>query len=186
MNVKQPLVPAINRSRLEFLFDGVFAIAMTILVLELKVPELVDRHSIQELARALAHQAPTFASYLLSFGMLGILWYRHNLQYQHFRVITGSMLVLHFIQLAAAAFFPFCAALMGRYPTNGLSQLVYISCILVYAWASLANWVIAGRSGSLGPETAAADFLRSRNKLFRGCLGLSAVFVIYLIRVLAN
>ena len=186
MNVKQPLVPAISRSRLEFLFDGVFAIAMTILVLELKVPELVDRHSIQELARALANHTPTFVSYLLSFGMLGLLWYRHNLQYHHFRVITRSMLVLHFVQLAAAAFFPFCAALLGRYPTNGLAQLVYMSCILVYAWASLANWVIAKRSGSLGSETGAEDFLRSRNKLFRGCLGLSTVFVIYLIRVLAN
>jgi uncharacterized membrane protein len=168
MNVEQPLVPAVSRSRLEFLFDGVFAIAMTILVLELRVPEL------------------TFASYLLSFGMLGILWYHHNRQYHHFRVITRSMLVLHFVQLAAAAFFPFCASLLGRYPTNGLSQVVYISCILVYVWASLANWVIAGRSGSLGSETAAADFLRSRNKLLRGCLALSIVFFIYLIRVLAN
>jgi uncharacterized membrane protein len=186
MNVEQPLVPAVSRSRLEFLFDGVFAIAMTILVLELRVPELVDRHSMPELARALAHHAPTFASYLLSFGMLGILWYHHNRQYHHFRVITRSMLVLHFVQLAAAAFFPFCASLLGRYPTNGLSQVVYISCILVYVWASLANWVIAGRSGSLGSETAAADFLRSRNKLLRGCLALSIVFFIYLIRVLAN
>jgi uncharacterized membrane protein len=186
MNIEQPSVSAISRSRLETLFDGVFAIAMTILVLELKIPELVDRRSTQELGRALAHHAPTFVSYLLTFGMLGLFWYRHNLQYQHFRVITRSMLVLHFVKLAAAAFFPFCAALLGRYPTNGLSLLVYISCILVYAWASFANWVVAWRSGSLGSEIAPAEFLRSRKRLFRWCLIMSALFAIYLSTVLAN
>ena len=50
-------VPVISRSRLEMLVDGVFAIAMTILVLELKVPELGDPRSAGELVRALASQA---------------------------------------------------------------------------------------------------------------------------------
>lgn len=54
------------------LFDGVFAIAMTILVLELKVPELVAQRSVQELAKGLAHQGSTFVSYLLSFFVLGM------------------------------------------------------------------------------------------------------------------
>src|SRR5438094_5500342 len=74
----------ISKSRLEMLFDGVFAIAMTILVLELKVPELVNIRSVDELRRALVHQAPTFFSYLLSFSVLGMFWYRHNNLYRHF------------------------------------------------------------------------------------------------------
>jgi uncharacterized membrane protein len=186
MHVESKSVPAISKARLEFLFDGVFAIAMTILVLELKVPELANRRSIPELARALSHNGPTFVSYLVSFAMLGLFWYRHNLMYHHFRVITRGMLILHFVLLAAAAFFPFCAALVGRYPTNGLSLLVYISCVLVYAWASLGNWVLAGRSGSVEPGFGSEDFVRSRNKLLRWCMTLSFVFVIYLIRVLSN
>src|SRR6266511_3835422 len=136
----------ITKSRLEFLFDGVFAIAMTILVLELKVPELADRHSIPELAAALAHGLPTFVSWLLSFVVLGMFWYRHNHQYRHYQRITHGMLVLHFVQLAAAAFFPFCAALFGRYSFNPLAGLFYVSSIFVYAFASLANWVVAERA----------------------------------------
>jgi uncharacterized membrane protein len=178
-------VPTISRSRVEFLFDGVFAIAMTILVLELRVPELADSHSVNELGRALLHHAPTFLSYLLSFGMLGLFWYRHNLQYHYFRAITRGMLVLHLVQLAAAAFFPFCAALLGRYPTNGLAQVVYIACVLVYAWASFANWVVARRSGAIGSEVAEEDYLRPRNRLRRWCLTCSAMFVLYVVKVFA-
>jgi uncharacterized membrane protein len=177
-------VSVISKSRLEFLFDGVFAIAMTLLVLELKVPELVDRRSVHELAAALAHDGPTFGSYLLSFTVLGALWYRHNHQYHHFRVITGSMLVLHFVQLATAAFFPFCAALFGRHPFNPLAGLIYVSCILVYAWASLANWLVAWKTGSVGPATTVEQFKRSRRRALRGSLFLSAMFVFYLTRVL--
>ena len=174
----------ISKSRLEFLFDGVFAIAMTILVLELRVPELADRHSIDELARALAHDISTFVSYLISFVVLGLFWYRHNHQYHHFRVITRGMLGLHFVQLAAAAFFPFGAALFGRYPFNALSGVVYVACIMVYAWASLANWVIAKRDGSMGPEITAEEFLRSRNRWLRSCLIMSSLFAFYLVKVL--
>ena len=174
----------ISKGRLEFLFDGIFAIAMTILVLELKVPELVDRRSMGELARALAHHAPTFVSYLLSFVMLGMFWYRHNHQYHHFNKITEGMLVLHFVQLAAAAFFPFCAALMGRYHSNLLSIVIYLGCVLVYMWAMFANWVVAKRCDALGVEVTAADYLRIRTKTLRGCLAISILFVIVLIEAL--
>jgi uncharacterized membrane protein len=175
-----------NKTRLEFLFDGIFAIAMTILVLELKVPELVDKRSISELAYALAHHACTFASYLISFVMLGIFWYRHNQQYHHFHLITKSMFLLHLVQLAAAAFFPFCAALLGRYPTNGLSPVVYIGCVMVYLWAVYANWVVAKRCKAFNAEITAADYLLARNRMFRGCLVISILFVLSLSKIVMN
>ncbi|MCX6641440.1 MAG: TMEM175 family protein [bacterium] len=123
---------AISKTRLEILFDGIFAIAMTILVLELKAPELSDRHSIPEMALALWLQRATFFSYLLSFTILGIMWYRHNHLFRHFHRITGGMFALHILMLASAAFFPFCATLMGRYPTNPLTMTIYTGCILIY------------------------------------------------------
>ena len=186
MTARQAVAPVISKSRLEFLFDGVFAIAMTILVLELKVPELSDRHSVAELSRALAHNAPTFLSYLVSFIVLGVFWYRHNQQYHHFKFITRSMLILHFVQLAAAAFFPFCAALLGRYAINPLTLVVYCGCTLVYAAASLSNWVIARRHGSLGPEMAEPEFRRSRNRLILWNAVITALLAMYLMQVLAR
>jgi uncharacterized membrane protein len=183
---EQTSASAISKSRLEFLFDGVFAIAMTILVLELRVPELVDRRSIDELARALAHDTPTFGSYLVSFAVLGVCWHRHNHLYHHYRSITPGMLVLHFVQLAAAAFFPFCAALFGRYPANPLGGVFYVGCIMVYLWASLANWVGARRWGAMEPGVTPAEFRRRRARLLRGCLAISSLFAIYVFKVIVK
>ena len=166
----------VSKARLEMLFDGIFAIAMTILVLELKVPELADRHSVAELAQALGHHAATFASYLLSFLMLGILWYRHNQHYRHLQHVTKGMLALHLVQLAMAAFFPFCAALMGRYPTNRLSLVFYTGCIMVYSWGALAEWVVAGRAGAITPQLATAIRRRHRGRNVRGALVTTTLF----------
>ena len=174
---------AISKNRLEFLFDGIFAIAMTILVLELKVPELIDRQSINELSVALMQKAPTFASYLLSFVMLGILWYRHNQHYHHFIMITKAMFTLHLIQLAAAAFFPFCAALIGQYPGNVISFFFYIGCILVYTWASLLNWVVAKRFGAITNEISETGYKDIRTRLLRACLIISILFALATVRL---
>ena len=175
---------AISRSRLECLFDGIFAIAITILVLELRVPELADHHSADELAQALLHHISTFGSYLLSFLVLGIFWYRHNQQYRHFREITNGMLVMHFVQLASAAFFPFCAALLGRYPGNSLSGVFYMGCILLYVWASFANWIIASRFGALVPDTTPLDYQRLQHRALRGCLVISVFFSLAMLKAL--
>ena len=176
-------VAVISRSRLETLYDGIFAIAMTLLVLDLKVPELADRHSVPELGAQLAHDGPIFFSYLLTFVMLGIMWYRHNVHFRHFRVVTKSILALHLLQLAAATSFPFVAALLGRYPTNGLTLVVYVGCVVIFSWASFATLVVAGRSGSLAPEFVEDGYSALRLKSLRGSLVISLVLALYLINL---
>ncbi len=163
----------ISRSRVECLFDGIFAIAMTILVLELKVPELADRHSAAELWHKLVAFSPTFGSYLLSFLVLGMFWYRHNEQYYHCQSVARSMLAVQFVQLALAAFFPFCAALFGRYPTNALSQMSYLGCVFLYLWAALGHWLLARRCGALKPQLTEAEFRRIRSRLVRSVAVIS-------------
>ena len=171
---------AISKSRLEMLFDGVFAIAMTILVLELKVPELDKQRSVQELASALRHQGSTFFSYLLSFAVLGMFWFRHNMQYRHYHTINARMLVLHFVQLAAAASFPFCAALYGHYPFNPLSIVIYLGCITIYAWASFGGWIVARRTGAFGPGMAESTYLKSRKRGLFSVVFITMMFGAYL------
>jgi uncharacterized membrane protein len=183
---KTPGRSVISRTRLECLFDGIFAIAMTILVLELKVPDLADRHSVNELLHKLATYGPTFGSYALSFLILGMFWYRHNEQHHHCQSVTRSMLALQLVQLAIAAFFPFCAALLGRYPTNHLSQLMYAGCVSVYLWVTLGNWLEAGKRGALKPEVSLMDFRRIRLRVLRSCAASSAGLVLVVAQMLAH
>jgi uncharacterized membrane protein len=176
----------ISKNRLEFLFDGIFAIAMTILVLELKVPELEDRHSVGELWRKLSHHAPAFISYLLSFVMLGNFWHHHNRHFRHFRRITLGMLGLSFVQMASAAFFPFCAALMGRYPTNPLSTAIYIGCVMVYMLASMFLWLTAEKADAFTRDLAPAEYRKARRQNLIVCTIITLMFGLYLMNALIH
>ncbi len=174
----------VNKARLEFLCDGIFAIAMTLLVLELKVPELVDRHSVPELAGALRRDLPGFVSYLLSFFVLGIFWTAHNQWYRHVQRVTKPVVVLQLVQLAVAAFFPFCAALVGRYATNPLSMVVYLGCATSYLWAGSLLWLLSRRSGALTTPSDPGLYPRIQRRLLVGSCAATLMFLIYLAEAL--
>jgi uncharacterized membrane protein len=177
-------VCSISKNRLEFLFDGIFAIAMTILVLELKVPDLSDKHSVAEMGKSLFHYGPSFLSYILSFGMLGIFWHSHNNYFQYFQQVTKSIFSLTLLQLAAAAFFPFCAALLGRYPINQLSIVIYIGCVMVYLWSCLIQWLLAKRQSILTPQLTSATYNQIRKGTMVGSIITTSMFLFYLLAAL--
>jgi uncharacterized membrane protein len=176
---ESPSPHVVSKGRLEFLFDGVFAIAMTILVLEVKVPELADRHSVGELWGVLVQHGSSFFSYFFSFGILGLFWYRHNKQYHYFQHVTGGMVFLHMLQLAMAAFLPFCAGTFGHYPTNYLAMSLYAGCLTVYMLCATALWLVAKRAGAMTADLSQADYLRVRNRNLRGLAIVSVIFVGY-------
>jgi uncharacterized membrane protein len=183
----EPLPPLdVDRSRLEFLFDGVFAIAMTLLVLELKVPELADTRSVKELISEIGHHGAAFLSYCLSFAMLGILWHNHQRQYRFIRRVTRGIFIANLILMATAAAFPFCAALFGRYPFNGFSVVLYLVCLFVHMAASYAQWRLAERAGALSPDLEPARAAKFRRGALVGSLVLGSLALTYLALVLSG
>ena len=169
----------ISKTRLEFLYDGIFAIAMTILVLELKVPELVERHSAAELLQNLVHHAAAFGSWLLSIVVLGVFWFRHQHLYRCLHRITRASLAIHLWLMATAAFFPFCAALIGHYPRNRVALLAYMGCAWLHVAALTTLWIVAQRQGTLDPELDPAEVTRVRNRQLLRTGALFALVVIY-------
>lgn len=139
----------IHRARLETLVDGVFAIAMTILVLEVKVPELSDRRDAEELLHALLHHGYVIGAYFFSFAMLGLFWVWHHRLAEKVREIDVPLLVCALSFLSLVCFFPFAAALLGRYTTNLTALLVYVPVIgLILLLQTLFFW-LAMRRGLL-------------------------------------
>ena len=177
----------VSKGRLEFLFDGVFAIAMTILVLELKLPEqLQDRRSFAELGRALLHNGRTFFSYIISFFILSGFWIGHNQIYAPMRRISKAAMAIHVWLLAWAAFIPFCAHLIGRYPGNPLALLIYMVAAFAYTLGLLALVITAEKQELFDPGVPAGDVRKLRMGFIRALIAMLflAVYFVFILPVL--
>ncbi len=185
-NAQSSFMTEISKSRLEFLFDGVFAIALTILVLELKLPEIGDRRSAHELGQALLHHWRTFLSYIISFFILSGFWIGHNTLYAKLTRISKTVVAIHVWLLAWAAFVPFCAHLIGRYPSNPLALLVYLVAAFAYVSGLLALIVTAEKQKLFAAEIPAGDVRKLRRGFMRPLLGMLffALYALFILPIL--
>ncbi len=114
-----------SKDRMNFFSDGIFAILMTILVLELKVPQIQDESSFAELWKGLVKEFPKLFGWLISFFALSVIWVNHYRLCKQFKVIDHTILWLNTLLLMFTAFIPFPTALIGDYPNNQLSIILY-------------------------------------------------------------
>src|SRR5438105_2769398 len=106
-----------NTQRLETFSDGVFAIAITLLVLEIKVPELSALKN-SSLSQYLWHNWPKYFAYVFSFVTIGIFWANHHYWFKFFRRTTHGFNLLNVFFLMCISFLPFPTAVLGDYITN--------------------------------------------------------------------
>jgi uncharacterized membrane protein len=111
--------------RSEALTDGIFAVAMTLLVIELKLPDHGMVHSADQLAAALAGLLPKAISWALSFFILALFWIGHHRVFATVRRADSGLVALNLLQLAVASLMPFSSALSGEYGSVLLSQVVF-------------------------------------------------------------
>lgn len=120
-----PLVVLWSKHRVEGLTDGIFAVAMTLLVIELKVP---DPHTIgtqEELANALVRLSPKALSWVISFLVLATFWISHHRLFHYVRQVDTGLLWRNIWQLMFVSLMPFSAALLGEYPRTDIAQVAY-------------------------------------------------------------
>lgn len=108
--------PAImSKKRIETLTDGLFAIVMTILVLELTVPIISEGDIEHELIEELYHMWPVFFSYMTSFVLLGFIWMNHDTQFHYIKRVDQGLLWIAILYLMVIAMIPFTTSLIGEY-----------------------------------------------------------------------
>ena len=122
------------KTRLEAFSDGVLAIIITIMVLELKVPHGED-------LSALAPLLPVFFSYVLSFVYIGIYWNNHHHMLHAVKHVTGGVLWANLHLLFWLSLFPFVTGWMGE---NHFAQLPTAFYGAVLMMAAIAYWILAG------------------------------------------
>ena len=116
-----------NKTRLENLSDGVFAIVFTILVLEIRIPEELVHPTPVELWRTLVELTPVFIGYFVTFTVLTLFWISHSVFYSEIvKVANRQLVLLNMLYLAFVSLLPFCTtkarvhAHFSRYNTGGL------------------------------------------------------------------
>lgn len=112
-------------NRLEAFSDGVFAIVVTLLVLELKVPVLSEPHNVRELGHGLIELLPKFCSWLISFVIVCKFWLNHHHIIGLARHANYALIWLNSIFLMFQSFIPFPTALLGEYPNNPLAVTLF-------------------------------------------------------------
>jgi uncharacterized membrane protein len=131
--------------RLEALADGIFAIAMTLLVLELRVPEATGP---EDLATRLADLWPRFATFFISFVVLGVYWFAHHQTFYFIVRVNRTLVWLSILFFLGAALVPFVASLLGSYPQDPVALSLYGAVLgLLAAVGYVIWWYITGDRG---------------------------------------
>ncbi|WP_285488267.1 TMEM175 family protein [Amycolatopsis taiwanensis] len=153
--------------RVEAFSDGVFAIAITLLILEIKVPS-ADEHG--GLWRALGAQWPSYAAYVVSFLIIGIMWVNHHQLFSYVARVDRTLMFLNLLLLMVVAAVPFPTAMLAEYlREDGASHVaaaVYSLVMVVMAYAFQALWWHLTRTGHLFDSRVDAPAARATRVRF--------------------
>lgn len=125
--------------RLVFFSDAVFAIVLTLLVLELRPPQL---HSADGLIAALGGMTPHFVAFFASFGVISIFWVGHMAMFRPMKIFDWPVTCLNLLFLFTIALMPFASAILGEYGTRGEAWRIY-SVVLISAAVAQCLLVLA-------------------------------------------
>ncbi|HJV23832.1 MAG TPA: TMEM175 family protein [Holophagaceae bacterium] len=154
---------AISRGRLDALTDGIFAIAMTILVLELHAPDLGPGAGLPAFREALAHQWPSLLGYVASFSLLGLFWYQHHWLTHGLARVDAPFFAANLLFLLMVGSFPFTLSLVLHLHSagdGGLAVLPYLICLGFLLLALGAMALLALGRGLLDPRTPTIELKR--------------------------
>ena len=167
-----------HSQRVEMLADGIFAIAMTLLVLELRVPSLPPGATPGEVAHALLQAWPKFAAYAGSFFNHGILWIGHHNHFHYMRRADRPFLWINIFYLMCVGFLPYCTALLGSFIWNRTAAVIYGCSLLLAGSALYIEWRYAAGHGLLSEEATPAVVRSMGNRVLIGLAGYATAVLI--------
>jgi uncharacterized membrane protein len=139
-----------SKARLEMLCDGIFAIAMTLLVLELKPPDLPRQASSAEILHALREHGLAFIGFGLSFLLAGQFWILHHVSFNYLRRANRPLALLTIPFLMFVSLLPFSTSMLTAFSLRQpVGLLFYFGNQFMLALLLAAQWLLASRQGLL-------------------------------------
>jgi uncharacterized membrane protein len=148
--------------RLAALSDGIFAVAMTLLVLDLRVPASEGINNSLDLWNALIKISPSLLTYFMSFLTLGIFWVGQQTQLNHFTRSNRNLTWIHLAFLLVVTLMPFSTSFLAAFIKLRLALVVYWFNIFLLGAVLFASWRYAQHAGLMKDEMTAE--LRAANE----------------------
>jgi uncharacterized membrane protein len=157
---------AAERLKLERLLlftDAVFAIIMTLLALEIRLPEGVPLHTQEQVLQALGQLIPAVMAYVISFSVIGLLWHAHLKRYRYVQFASGGVLFGSLVQLLLVGLIPVTTALLSR-SVQPAVVITYAAIILLNIIVSSLTWNSAVRDPALADPELTPAIRRRENQ----------------------
>ncbi len=171
--------PAVGKPRLEALSDGLYAIALTLLVLELKLPPLPAGASDAAIRSALVALLPKGLVWMLSFWVIVVFWLAQQRLYRYLVALDATLVRIELVGLAIVSLLPFSTALVGDWGDRVTPAAIYaghLAALALVAWLRTTHFLRHPSLQVLEISTGAIHAMRLRTRLFAACA--SAAFVL--------
>jgi len=152
----------ISSARLRSFSDGVIAIAITLLILSIKLPYLHDHVSNKALGQALIALGPSFFTYVLSFLLIARYWITHTIIFNHVEKVDSELIWINIVFLLTLSFLPFPTELMGYHPHVRLAIIIFDISISLPALCLLVTILYVQLSNHYKEEWQSGVFSRIR------------------------
>jgi uncharacterized membrane protein len=151
----------IGKNRIEALSDGIFAIVMTLLILEIHVPNLPPDAPNVQVAPALIALWPKFASYLVAFVSLGFFWVGHHIMYHAIRRANRTLLWLNIFFFMFVSLLPFSTSVLNAFPQAFIAPLFFGANLAIIGWILFFQWSYANAQPDMLADFVSAEYRKS-------------------------
>lgn len=148
----------IGKNRIEALSDGIFAIVMTLLILELHVPKLPPTAPNVEVAPALLALWPKLISYLVTFVSLGVFWVGHHIMYHVIRRADRTLLWLNIFFFMFVSLLPFSTSVLNAFPQAFIAPFLFGTNLAVIGWLLFFQWIYANSQPGMLAAFVTAEY----------------------------
>jgi uncharacterized membrane protein len=162
---RAPESSALGLERIVFFSDAVMAIAITLMVIDLKLPSIPAAAAAAELPKRLAELTPQIISFVISFAVISVYWTSHHRYFGYIRRYDGRLIFLNLVFLFFIVLMPFAASMLGEYSYLPVGTATYGLAVAGTGLSIAGLWFYASHGHRLIDAHVDARTIRARNAL---------------------